>query len=104
VLAGFVGSGALSVVSSGNATPGIDLRHVDGAVNDARADLVVFVGQGRAIETTWSAELSCPALRVATLKSPLVADRLGLRVFDTIVDVRSAGAGPPACNPVRRGS
>jgi type II pantothenate kinase len=104
VLAHFVEAGVLRVLSTGTSSPGIDLRSVSEAVNREPCALAVFVGQGRAVETTWLAQLSCPSVRVATLKSPLVAARLGLEAFDTIVDVREAGAPPPACNPAERGS
>lgn len=94
LLAGYRRLRALRVVSTGNGTPGIDLGNVAEQVNAVEADLVLLVGQGRAVESTWNAVLARPSLRVATLKSPLVAERLGLSAFDTIVETREAGAGP----------
>ena len=100
----YVDRGLVSVISTGNGTPGIDLRRVAPAVNDVRADLVVLEGQGRAIESTWNAVLERPALRVATIKSPLVAKRLGREAFDPVVDVRRAGEVPPVVPGVPPGT
>jgi uncharacterized protein with ATP-grasp and redox domains len=89
-------SGRLRVVSSGNAAAGIDFRDVPDAFNEAivGVDFLAIVGQGRAIEGGWRAVFDIPSLRLATLKSPLVAAKLGLEPFDAIV--RFCVAGEPA--------
>jgi len=92
-----LGDGILKTISTGNASPGIDFRRVSDALNAAAeaADLLVIEGQGRAIETTWTAQLSVPTLRLATLKSPIVSRRLGLEPYDLIFDFRPADEQPP---------
>jgi type II pantothenate kinase len=86
-------AGRLRVCSTGTGTPGIDLRRVGPELNAvaARCDLVILEGQGRAVETTWNARLSVPVLRIAVLKDPLVARRIGRSLWDAVVDWR-----PPA--------
>jgi uncharacterized protein with ATP-grasp and redox domains len=93
----YMANDKLTVISTGNGSPGIDLRTVSDLLNRAceSADLLILEGQGRAIETTWTAVLSIPTLRVATLKSPIVSGRLGLEPYDLIFDFRSSGEQPP---------
>jgi uncharacterized protein with ATP-grasp and redox domains len=90
--------GRITVVSTGNAAPGLDLRDVPATLNEVavRAGLLIIDGQGRAVETAWTARFDVPVLRLATLKSPLVAARLGMNPFEPIVDYREVGEGPPA--------
>ena len=97
-LAGALATGTIRVVSTGGASPGLDLREVSHALNAVceNVDLVVIDGQGRAIETSWGASFSVPVLRLATIKSPLVAERLGVAVFDPILDFRLPGTDPEA--------
>jgi type II pantothenate kinase len=87
----------LTVISTGNAAPGIDLRRVPAPLNDEAesAGLIIFEGQGRGIESTGRAVIARPTLRIAMVKSPIVAEHLGLRVLDTVVDFRPAGAPAP---------
>jgi type II pantothenate kinase len=96
VLRGAVDAGRLVVVSTGGRSSGIDLRNVSTGLNQAAstAALLVIVGQGRAVETTWNARLSIPTLRLATIKSRLVAARLGLTPLDSLIELRAAGEAP----------
>jgi uncharacterized protein with ATP-grasp and redox domains len=70
----------LRLIDSGTGSPGIDLRHVGRALNDAarEADWILIEGQGRAVETNWETGFTCPSLRVAVVKEPLVAQRIGV--------------------------
>jgi len=92
-----LGSGRLRVVSTGAESSGIDLRAVSPALDAAAAsaDLLIFVGQGRAIETTWLATLARPTVRLATIKSRLVAARLGFAPLDSVIEVRLPGKEKP---------
>ena len=49
------------------------------------ADLVVLHGMGRAIHTNYHARFACDALKIAVVKSEVVARQLGARLFDGIV-------------------
>ncbi len=93
-LAAALEAGTIRVVSTGGASPGLDLREVSHALATvcADVDLVVVDGQGRAVETSWNAVLTVPVLRLATVKSPVVAARLGVEVFDPIFDFRLPGS------------
>jgi hypothetical protein len=73
-------AGRLRLIESGTGAPGIDLRHVGRELNRAarRADWILIEGQGRAVETNWETGFSCPSLRVAVVKEPLVAERIGM--------------------------
>ncbi len=72
-------SGRLRLVPSGTGAPGIDLRHVAPALNEAArgAAWVLIDGQGRGVETNWTTRFACPVLRICVIKDPLVAAEIG---------------------------
>lgn len=92
-----VASGGVRVLSTGNGLPGLDLRDVSPALASAglESDLLVFIGQGRAIETNWRTRLAQRALRVATLKDPMVAGVLGGELLSSVVELRAPGGDAP---------
>ncbi len=89
------GDGSIRVVDSGSASPLIDLAGVSAELAEAAADpevgLLVLLGMGRAVESNWTARFTVPCLRVAMLKDPQVAARLGTRVPDAVVRHDAAG-------------
>jgi type II pantothenate kinase len=78
--------GRLFCVATGNELPVIDLTQLDEQfiAHVADADLVVLEGMGRAIETNYDAEFTCPVFRLASLKDAGVAARRGGRMFDCV--------------------
>lgn len=89
------GDGSIDIVDSGSASPLIDLTGVSRDLARAGADpdvgLLVLLGMGRAVESNWTARFTVPCLRVAMLKDPQVAARLGTRVPDAVVRHQAAG-------------
>jgi type II pantothenate kinase len=85
-LAAMIRAGMFEVASSGNDIPLIDLSDVSDELNEAGADadLVVLEGMGRAIESNADAVFSVDCLRLALLKSPPVAARLGGEMYDCV--------------------
>ncbi|MBN1150730.1 DUF89 family protein [candidate division WOR-3 bacterium] len=85
-----VSSGKVVFVKTGCRTPGIDLLSVEDEFDSAvtRAGLLVLTGQGRAIETTYSACISKPTVRLARVKDRMVASFLGKRQFESIIEFR----------------
>lgn len=53
-------------------------------VQERGADLVVIEGMGRAVHTNYGAALRCESLKLAVLKNPWLAARLGGRLFSVI--------------------
>ena len=56
------------------------------------ADLVVLHGMGRAIHTNYFAKFSCDVLKIAVIKSEVVARKIGARLFDGVVRFEPAPA------------
>lgn len=85
--AGFDAAQRITVRSTGNAAPLIDLAHVDPdfARHARDASLLVLLGMGRALESNWHARFTVPVLRVAMVKDPEVARTIGAGVLDAIV-------------------
>jgi len=85
-LTALVDAGMFEVVSTGNDLPLIDLCDVSDELNEASADaeLVLLEGMGRAVESNFDAAFTTDALRLALLKDPLVAKRVGGEVYDCI--------------------
>jgi len=85
-LAALVQAGMFEVVSTGSTVPLLDLSDVTDELNEAAADadLVILEGMGRAVETNFNAAFRVDCLRLALLKLPEVAVRLGGEVFDCV--------------------
>ncbi|MCK4871677.1 MAG: DUF89 family protein [Phycisphaerales bacterium] len=83
-------TGRLRVVATGTSAPILDLTAVSDELAEASAsaDLVVFEGMGRAVESNWSARLTCETWYLATIKDSHVAHRMGGEVFDCICRVQ----------------
>ena len=78
----------LSVVSSGNGGPCIDLRRASRELIEAseNVDLVVLEGMGRAVHTNYNAEFVCDSLKLAMIKNARLAERLCRgEMFDCVV-------------------
>jgi uncharacterized protein with ATP-grasp and redox domains len=81
--------GTLNVISSGSVTSGLNMLRVSPEFDKLAADaeLLILFGQGRAVETNWSTQLSIPCARVATVKDPSVAGAVGCQVFDPLLTI-----------------
>ncbi len=86
LLAAAVADQRLLVVESGGWLPLLDLTTLSDACVDAAddADLIVLHGMGRALESNWTANLRGEALRIACIKDPAVASRLGGEMYDCV--------------------
>ncbi|XP_061868924.1 4'-phosphopantetheine phosphatase isoform X2 [Colius striatus] len=78
----------LLLVQTGSSSPCLDLSRLDKGlavlVRERQTDLVVIEGMGRAIHTNYSAALTCESLKLAVIKNPWLADRLGGKIFSVI--------------------
>ncbi|HUT59293.1 MAG TPA: ARMT1-like domain-containing protein [Phycisphaerae bacterium] len=85
-LAALIAAEMFEVVSTGNDVPLIDLSEVSDELNEAAdgAELVVLVGMGRAVESNFDAAFAADALKLALLKDPSVAKRVGGEVYDCV--------------------
>jgi type II pantothenate kinase len=85
-LSALVEAGMFEVVSSGNDIPLIDLSNVSDELNEAAADaeLVIIEGMGRAVESNFDASFTVDAMKLALLKDPVVAARVGGEVYDCV--------------------
>jgi len=92
-LAALVEAGMFEVVSTGNDIPLIDLSEVSDELNEAAADadLVILEGMGRAVESNFDAAFGVDSLKLALLKDPAVAGRIGGEVYDCICKYSPAG-------------
>lgn len=79
-------AGMFEVVSTGNDLPLLDLSNVADELNDASADadLVILEGMGRSVESNFDAAFTVDCLRLALLKDPAVAGRIGGSVYDCV--------------------
>lgn len=79
-------TGRLVVVPSGCMSPLIDLAELTleccAAARDC--DLLVLEGMGRAIESNYDARFTVDTLKIALIKDRMVADILGVTLFDPI--------------------
>lgn len=84
VLAEAVSAGRIRVVPSGNTAPLIDLADVSAELADAAAgaDLVILEGMGRSVESNRLARFTVDTAKMALLKDPRVAGRIGGKLFD----------------------
>ena len=85
-LAALIQAGLFEVVSTGSGIPLLDLSDVSDELNAAceGADAVVLEGMGRAIESNLDAAFTVDCIRLALLKSPEVAARLGGEPYDCV--------------------
>ncbi|MEK6643998.1 MAG: ARMT1-like domain-containing protein [Planctomycetota bacterium] len=76
----------LTVIESGCASPLIDLTELTHECCDAAeaCDLLILEGMGRAIESNYDARFTRDTLKIALIKDRMVADILGVRLFDPI--------------------
>ena len=83
----------LRVVASGNGIPLIDLSKVSDACNAeaADADLLILEGMGRSVESNSHVAFTCDCLKIALLKDPGVAARLGGRLYDIVCRFERSG-------------
>lgn len=81
--------GRVRAVGTGTSAPLLDLAAVSGELVEEAggADLVIFEGMGRALESNWDASLSCASWRLATLKDPAIAKRKGGDLYDCVCRV-----------------
>lgn len=88
---------AFRVISTGSREPLLDLSRVSSDLCAAAedADLLVFLGMGRALESNWRAAFSCEAWRLAVIKDPAIAARRSGRLFDCVCSRAAAGRAPP---------
>ncbi len=90
-------SDAIAVVDSGSHAPLIDLGAVSAELAEAarhpELGLLVLLGMGRAIESNWTARFRVPVLRVAMLKDPQVARRIGGSLPGAVVRLDGPAAG-----------
>ena len=92
-LSALIESGFITVVSTGNGIPLIDLSDVSDELNEAAADadLVILEGMGRAVESNFDVDLKVDRLNLALLKDPQVAAHVGGEMYDCICKYIPAG-------------
>lgn len=80
----------ITVVSTGTGEPLIDLSAVGDELNEAAAGarLVVLEGMGRGIESNLDARFVCRAANIGMLKDPMIAGRVGGKIYDCVVRFR----------------
>lgn len=80
----------IRIMSTGTGEPLIDLSLVNDDLNEAAtdADLVILEGMGRGVESNLDAEFTCDAANLAMIKDPLIAKRLGGRLYDVVCRFR----------------
>lgn len=84
LLAEALGAGRLRIVPSGNKAPLIDLSDVTDELAHlaADADLLILEGMGRSVESNHFVRFSVDIAKLALLKDPRVAGRLGGKLYD----------------------
>ena len=92
-LAALIRADMFEVVSSGSEECLIDLHEVTDELNEVAgdADLLVLEGMGRGVETNFDTSFTVDTLKIAILKDPQVASRIGGEVFDCICRYEPAG-------------
>ena len=86
VLKGLIDSGYITAMSSGGGTPLLDLRDVSEQCNRvaAAADLLLFEGMGRALESNYHAVFKVDGLKLCLIKEEIIARRHRGKVFDVV--------------------
>ncbi len=79
-------SGKITAESSGGGTPLIDLRYISPACNQQAvdADLLIFEGMGRALESNFNAAFKVDAVKLCMIKEEIIATRHNGKVFDVV--------------------
>lgn len=87
VLQQLLDSGRITAESSGGATPLIDLRCISPACNHqaADADLLIFEGMGRALESNFNAAFKVDTVKLCMIKEEIIAKRHNGKVFDVVL-------------------
>ena len=87
VLQQLLDSGRITAESSGGATPLIDLRCISQACNHqaADADLLIFEGMGRALESNFNAAFKVDTVKLCMIKEEIIAKRHNGKVFDVVL-------------------
>ncbi|MCG3181055.1 MAG: hypothetical protein BIFFINMI_03423 [Phycisphaerae bacterium] len=77
-------AGRIRLIETGNRAPLFDLANASEELNAEAdgADLLILEGQGRSVESNVDAKFAVDTARLALLKDPEVARRLGGRLFD----------------------
>ena len=78
---------SLQLVATGQGSPCVDLGRITDrlAALAVEADLLVLHGMGRAIHTNYHARFSVDTLKVAVVKSEVVAEHIHARLFEGVV-------------------
>ncbi len=76
----------IEVVSTGSSVALLDLSEVSDELNEAAqgAELVIVEGMGRAVESNFHTRFSVDSLKLALIKDPRVASRLGGQLHDCV--------------------
>ena len=82
-----VHSGRLSFAASGQHSPCLNLSRINGhlAHISRDADFVLLHGMGRAIHTHLRAKLVCDTLKLAVIKTEVVAKELDAHLYEAVV-------------------
>ena len=86
ILAMLLNTGIITCESSGGTTPLIDLRHISDPCNReaANADLLIFEGMGRALESNFNTSFKVDTVKLCMIKEDIIAQRHGGKVFDVV--------------------
>lgn len=92
-----VADGRITVVESGCRAPLIDLADLSEQCCAAAADsdLLILEGMGRAIESNYDARFTVDAVKLALIKDRMVANVLGVKLFDPVFRFELMPAGQP---------
>jgi type II pantothenate kinase len=80
----------ITIISTGTGEPLIDLSAVSPELNAAAlgTTLTVIEGMGRGIESNLDAQFLCPTVNIGMLKDPMIAQRVGGKIYDCVVRFR----------------
>jgi type II pantothenate kinase len=86
VLGAQLDAGRVRAVESGCTSPLIDLGRITQECCDAAraSDLLILEGMGRAVESNYDARFTVDTLKLALIKDPMVAEIIGVKLFDPI--------------------
>ncbi len=98
----------ITVVASGCGEPLIDLTALSPECCSAagESDLLILEGMGRAIESNFDTHFTVDTLKLALIKDPMVAEIIGVKLFDPVFrfdhDVDGPGERDPGIGEYRR--